>query len=89
MRNLSRRLNHLEQRSTIQIWGAIPIVDPRFWPPEIREAYERADAGGDLVTLADIVEAQTGNRPAFDRTDGAIAMIEIGQAEPRTDGLTP
>jgi hypothetical protein len=88
MRGLPRRVMRLEQQVVPEVWGAIPIVDPRLWSKEIRAAYERADAANDLATLADIVEGQTGNRPAYGRTDGAPVMIEIGVAKSRADGLS-
>jgi hypothetical protein len=85
MRGTARRVGRLERRILPERGGIVPIVDPDRWPEDARLAYEAAGEAGDREAMAAIVEAQTGERPSPERTDGVPWLIEIGHALPRTD----
>jgi hypothetical protein len=84
-RALGRRVGRLTQSRLAEPVGRIVIIEPETWPSEVREAYDAACAARDLEREADIIEAQTGERPVF-RREGVsvirnhrpdIAVIEV------------
>ena len=82
---LGRRVDRLTRSRLAEPVGKIVMIEPDAWPQEVRDAYDAACAARDLEREADIIEAQTGERPVF-RHEGVgviryhrpdIAVIEV------------
>ena len=80
MNGAKGRLLRLERRAAPAELRRVVIVNPALWPELVRRRYEAASAAGNRETVADVVEAQTGQRPA---TGGqTIAIVEVYGVDP-------
>ncbi|MBA3415893.1 MAG: hypothetical protein H0U10_11780 [Chloroflexia bacterium] len=64
-RALGKRLDALRRAGLVEEVGRIIIIYPDLWPVEARDAYDAACAAGDTERQADVIKAQTGERPHF------------------------
>lgn len=62
---MGRRLDALRHAGLAEEVGRIVIISPELWPEEARDAYDAACAAGNQDLQADLIEAQTGERPVF------------------------
>ena len=62
---LRRRLEELRRAGQAEDVGRIVIIAPDDWPGEVRDAYDAACGAKDEARQADIIEAQTGERPVY------------------------
>ena len=89
-RALGKRLDALRRAGLVEEVGRIVIIYPDLWPVEARDAYEVACAAGDTERQADVIAAQTGERPRFPRRGvGTIRdrePIRVIEIRTRPDG---
>ncbi len=64
---MGRRLEALRHAGLAEEVGRIVIISPELWPAEARDGYDAACAAGDTGRQADVIAAQTGERPRFPR----------------------
>lgn len=65
VRSLNRRLADLRRAGATDEAGRIVIIAPDDWPAEARAAYDAACVAKDRELQADLIEAQTGERPVY------------------------
>ena len=87
---MGRRLNALRHAGPTDEVGRIVIISPELWPEEARMAYDSACAEGDTERQADVIEAQTGERPRFPRHSVGVIRdhhrIRVIEIRTRPDG---
>ncbi len=85
---LGRRVDRLGQRREAEEIGRVVIISPDTWPAEVQVAYEQACTDGDQERMADIIEAQAGERPVFSRHRGGVIRDQFPPAVIEIPGLT-